>query len=245
MNFPTPDPIHRKALHLVLEAARRHGATGIAVFDLDSTLFDNKARQARIVREYGAVRGIEELAACQPGHFPSGWEMKEAMIACGLSAERVEGIFEDAKEFWRERFFSSPYCVDDEPIHGAAAFVRGVWEAGATVAYCTGRHEPMREGSIESLRLGGFPVPEGERVTLIMKPTFDVTDDDFKRMAHARLRELGTVIAAFDNEPTHINDYHRAFPEAHVVHLATDHSGRDVKVLETLPAVADFRMEHG
>lgn len=243
MKFPTPDPIHRKVLHKVLEAAKTHGARGIAVFDLDSTLFDNRPRQARILREYGVARGIEELAACQPAHYADGWDMIEAMVACGLTRERAEALFPDAKEFWRERFFSSPYCPDDLPIDGAAAFVRGVWEAGATVAYCTGRHEPMREGSIESLRLGGFPVPEGERVTLIMKPSFDVTDDDFKRMAHGRLRELGTVIAAFDNEPIHINDYHRSFPEAHVVHLATDHSGREVEVLGTLPAVADFLME--
>lgn len=243
MKFPTPDPIHRKVLHHVLEAAKRHGATGIAVFDLDSTLFDNRPRQARILREYGVARGIEALAGCQPGHYADGWNMIEAMVACGLPRDEADALFPDAKEFWRERFFSSPYCPDDRPIEGAAAFVRGVWEAGATVAYCTGRHEPMREGSIESLRLGGFPVPEGERVTLIMKPSFDVTDDDFKRMAHGRLRELGTVIAAFDNEPIHINDYHRGFPEAHVVHLATDHSGREVAVLETIPAIADFRME--
>ena len=84
--------------------------------------------------------------------------------------------------------------------------MQAVWKAGATIAYCTGRHEPMREGSAASLRESGFPAPEGERITLIMKPTFDVTDDDFKRMAHAQLRSLGKVIACFDNEPIHIND---------------------------------------
>lgn len=242
MNFAKPDPANRLVLRQVLDSARRHGARGVAVFDLDSTLFDNRPRQARIVREYGAARGIPELVACQPSHWSTSWAMDEAMHACGLPAERVSAIFEDAKAFWRERFFSSPYCVDDLPIAGAAAFVRAVWESGATVAYCTGRHEPMRAGSVESLRLGGFPVPEGERVTLIMKPTFDVSDDDFKRVAHARLRELGTVIAAFDNEPIHINDYHRVFPEALAVHLATDHSGRDVPVAPTIPAVVDFTL---
>ncbi|WP_373048019.1 HAD family hydrolase [Vulgatibacter sp.] len=241
-NFAKPDPANRFVLRQVLEAARRHGARGIAVFDLDSTLFDNKPRQARILREFGAAHGVPALEACTADHWTSGWDMKPAMRAVGLSDERIEAIAAPAKEFWRERFFTSPYCIDDRPIAGAPAFVRAVWEAGATVAYCTGRHEPMRAGSVESLRLGGFPVPAGERATLIMKPTFEVTDDDFKRMAHARLREMGTVIAAFDNEPIHINDYHRVFPEALAVHLATDHSGREVAVEPSIPAVADFTL---
>jgi len=242
MNFAKPDPANRFVLRQVLDSARLHGARGVAVFDLDSTLFDNRPRQARILREFGAARGVPELSACAAEHWTTSWDMEEAMRACGVPAERAAALFPEAKAFWRDRFFTSPYCVDDRPIAGAAAFVRAVWESGATVAYCTGRHEPMREGSVESLRLGGFPVPEGERTTLIMKPTFDMTDDDFKRLAHARLRELGTVIAAFDNEPIHINDYHRVFPEALAVHLATDHSGREVPVAPGIPAVVDFTL---
>ena len=35
----------------------------VVVFDLDSTLLDNRPRQARILREFGAARGIPALAA--------------------------------------------------------------------------------------------------------------------------------------------------------------------------------------
>jgi len=48
------------------------------------------------------------------------------------------------------------------------------------------------------------------------------------------------VVAVFDNEPTHVNDYRRRFPEATVVHLATDHSGRPVALLEGILSVPDF-----
>lgn len=242
MNFAKPDPASRLVLRKVLETARRHGRRGVAVFDLDSTLFDNKPRQARILREFGEAMGIVELTRLQAEHFVSGWDMKAAMREVGLTDDRIAGFFHEARAFWKERFFTSPYCTDDRPIAGAAEFVWAVHEAGATVAYCTGRHEPMREGSVASLQLRGFPVPEAERTTLIMKPTFEITDDDFKRIAHARLRELGEVIAAFDNEPIHINDYHRVFPSALAVHLATDHSGRDVPVASDIPAVADFTL---
>jgi hypothetical protein len=73
-----------------------------------------------------------------------------------------------------------------------------------------------------------------------MKPTFEQSDDDWKALAYARLRELGRVVAVFDNEPTHVNGYRAAFPEALVVHLHTDHSGRDVRVADGIVSVRDF-----
>ncbi len=240
-NRAAPSAQSALVLRRVLDAVRVT-RDAVAVFDLDSTLFDNRPRQARILREYGAARGVPALAAVSAEHFTTGWDLGHAMRAAGLAAAQVEAIAEDVKAFWRERFFTSAYCVADVPIPGAAAFVRAVAEAGGLVAYCTGRHEPMREGSAESLRAGGFPVPGVPRVELIMKATLEETDDAFKRVAHARLRALGTVVAAFDNEPTHINDYHRVFPEALSVHLDTDHSGRPVKVEDGIPAVPDFRL---
>ena len=78
---------------------------------------------------------------------------------------------------------------------------------------------------------------------LLMKPTEREDDDAFKRTAHARLGELGQLIAAFDNEPTHANDYLRRFPEAKVVHLATDHSGRPVTLLDEIVSVPHFSFE--
>ena len=126
MNFAKPDPANRFVLRQVLEQAARSGKAGIAVFDLDSTLFDNLPRQARILREFGAARGIPELERSTVDHWTSGWEMKSAMRAAGLSEERAEALFGDAHAFWRERFFSSPYCLEDRPIEGAPAFVRPV-----------------------------------------------------------------------------------------------------------------------
>ena len=73
-----------------------------------------------------------------------------------------------------------------------------------------------------------------------MKPTFEQSDDDWKESAYAQLRGLGEVIAAFDNEPTHVNGYRRAFPEATAVHLDTDHSGRAVSLDEGVVSVENF-----
>jgi hypothetical protein len=54
------------------------------------------------------------------------------------------------------------------------------------------------------------------------------------------LHRSGVVIAAFDNEPAHINGYRESFPEAESVHLATDHSLRDIPVLPGIPSIRDF-----
>jgi predicted secreted acid phosphatase len=221
-----------------LDRARKANGGGVVVFDLDSTLLDNRPRQARILREFGVQTGLKPLAATKPEDWQD-WDIRRAMRNAGLSLSDTDRVAEQAKQFWRDRFFTSEYCADDEAIAGAVAFVNAVVAAGAQVAYCTGRHEDMRTGSVACFRRLGFPVP-GARVQLLMKPTFAMSDDDWKETAYTRLREMGTVLAVFDNEPTHVNGYRRAFPEAFAVHLATDDSGRDVSLLDGVLSVSNF-----
>jgi hypothetical protein len=224
-----------------LEAVRA-APLAVAAFDLDSTLLSNKPRQARIVRELGQLKGEPRLASCPPEAIVS-WDLRDSMRLCGLSADESAALYDEAKEFWRQRFFTSAYCRDDVPIPGAPAFVRAVLERGGRVLYLTGRHTEMGPGTVESFARGGFPMPDGERVELWLKPRFEDQDDAFKELSHARLRGAGGIAAAFDNEPTHVNAYKRAFPEAFVVHLDTDHSGRPVDVLDSIPSVLDFTLE--
>jgi hypothetical protein len=230
-----------QTLDAILERARAFGPRGVLVFDLDSTVFDNRPRQARIVREYGEARGIPALTQCEPRHFTDGWDLRAAFLSCGLEAGEAERIHADARTFWRARFFTSAYCVEDDTILGAVAFVQRAVGTGARIAYVTGRPEAMREGTLLAMKRHRLPLPDEVSNVLIMKPLMDVHDDDFKREVHARIGELGTVVAAFDNEPTHVNDYRRTFSEATVVLLATDHSGRPVELLEGIVSVPHFQ----
>ncbi|HEY0839361.1 MAG TPA: HAD family hydrolase [Vulgatibacter sp.] len=240
MLFPAPPATDRQILHRVLETARRLGRGGIAVFDLDSTLIDNKPRQARILREIGELFGVPELARSTLEHWGSSWDIRGAMSRAGLEDGAIERIFADAMRVWAERFFTDEYCVHDCATPGAREFLARLTAAGARIVYCTGRPELMRRGTSESFGRFGFPVPDGEQVSLLMKPHAKDGDDEFKREVQPALRALGEVFAAFDNEPSHVNGYRLGFPEAHVVHLATDHSGRDVAVAAGIPAIADF-----
>lgn len=227
----------RALLDRVIERSREPSA--VVIFDLDSTLLDNKVRQAEIMAEYGRREGLVPLTACRAEHW-EGWDYRVAMKNAGLPPELVETHVEPYRAMWRELFFTSEYCRLDEPTPGAAAYVNAVRSAGARVLYVTGRHEPMRAGSEECFARHGFPVPDGDRVQLWMKPTLEETDDDYKARVHAELPTQGAVVGVFDNEPIHVNDYRRSFPEAVVVHLATDHSMRDTLVDPGIPSIADF-----
>jgi hypothetical protein len=227
-------------LEAALARARAAAPRGVAVFDLDSTLLDNRPRQARILREYGARAGLPALAAARPDHW-DGWDLADAMRVAGLAPLEVARHLLPARRFWGARFFTSEYCREDVPVPGAPAFVREMAGAGAQVAYVTGRPGRMEPGTLDTFRASGLPLPDGARVHLLMKPDAPLGDDEWKSLAAARVAALGPVVAAFDNEPAHVNGYAMAWPGALCVHLDTDHSPRPIEVLAQVPSIADFR----
>ena len=228
-----------QVLHHVLTRAQKVGPRGLVLFDLDSTLLDNKPRQARILREFGAAHGAPELTACTAEMFVD-WSLRKPMQACGLSEERMLALEPEARRYWRERFFTSDYCVDDGANPGAKEFVARIIATGVQVLYCTGRHTQMREGTLNCFAREGFPLPDGKQVHLLMKPTFELHDDAWKVIARQHITGHGELLAAFDNEPTHINSYHEHFPQALSVHLLTDDSARGIAVLPGVVSIRDF-----
>jgi hypothetical protein len=214
----------------------------VVVFDLDSTLLDNRPRQARILQDYGLSAGVSELLDARPEHW-QGWSLSAAMARAGLPPALVAEHHDAARRFWAEWFFTSAYCRLDAPVPGAAAFVRAVAAAGAQVAYVSGRPRGMEAGTREAFSRHGFPLPDGAAVHLLLKPERALDDEEWKRQAIAAVERLGPVVAAFDNEPAHVNLYARTWPAALVVHLETDHSSRPIAVLDTVPSVRDLRLE--
>jgi len=227
-------------LDAVLKEAASDKTRDIVVFDLDSTLLDNRPRQVAILREYGQEMGLPLVA-----HFEvesmDGWSLELSLQHCGLSSEEARAHKKQVYSFWETRFFTSQYCLYDVQTQGAADYVREVLKAGARVVYCTGRHEAMKEGTIQNLVEQGFPAPDEKSVFLLLKPYFELEDDDWKKQAYTRISSLGGgVLAVFDNEPSHINGYKVAYPNAICVHLYTDESGRGIAVHPDIPSIYDF-----
>jgi hypothetical protein len=59
---------------------------------------------------------------------------------------------------------------------------------------------------------------------LVVKPRFEMGDSDFKRSVAPELRRLGTVLAAFDNEPLNVNLLLEFHPGATGVFLDTQYA---------------------
>jgi hypothetical protein len=217
------DDAHVSVLNRVLDAVQSAPAPKVVVFDLDSTVFDNRPRQVHILREFGLAHDMPELFHLDRTHFID-WDLVTPLIRLGIAPDKAHAVGPEIKQFWRERFFTSPYCLYDVALPHAPHYVRAVHKRGAHVVYLTGRHEPMRDGSTESLRRFKFPAPPDERVTLLMKPTIEMPDTDYKKSAYEAVRKIGRVIAGFDNEPAHANALKEGFPEAMIVWLKTDRS---------------------
>jgi hypothetical protein len=228
-------------LAAALARAAASAPLGVVVFDLDSTLLDNHPRQARIFQDYGQTAGLPALIGTRPEHVRV-WGIEAALSSAGLSPAEVRRHRDSARRFWLDRFFTSAYCRLDVPLPGAPEFARAVAASGARVAYVTGRPERMRAGTLDVFRRFGFPPPDGARVFLLMKPDAGLGDDDWKRRACAEVAGLGPVVAAFDNEPAHVNGYRCAFPAALCVHLDTDHSPHAVPVDRAIPSIRDFTL---
>jgi beta-phosphoglucomutase-like phosphatase (HAD superfamily) len=232
----------REILEAVLRTAAARAPDGVCVFDLDSTVLDNRPRQARILADYGRTAGEPRLFDAGPEHF-QGWDLAAALGNAGLAEEEVRVHLAPFRRFWSEWFFTSAYCRLDAPVPGAPEFLRAVRDAGARVVYVTGRPRSMRDGTLAAFRRAELPLPDGAQVVLLMKDAPELLDDAWKRRACETLSRLGPVVAVFDNEPAHVNQYAERWPDALAVHLDTDHSGRPVEVLPRIPSIGDFVRE--
>src|SRR6185503_5645322 len=89
---PMPNAVVREldptVLSRTLERAREKNGAGVVVFDLDSTLLDNRPRQARILREFGLHAGLAALTGAKPEDWQD-WDIRHAMANAGLGQEEI------------------------------------------------------------------------------------------------------------------------------------------------------------
>lgn len=214
----------------------------MAIFDLDGTLFDNRHRTLRILKEY-ADRELQsvrpEAAKIIRGltYDKIRYQLTETLIGAGVT----EGaIVNNAAVFWSERFFEDEYLKYDKPVVGAVAYVRSLYSNGARIVYLTGRDAPRQLlGTVRSLRDNGFPIGI-QGTELIMKPTAQTQDAIFKQQVTNYLRHYGKVVGTFDNEPANVNVYRRAFPSAAVFAFDAPHSPNPPPLLPDVKKFSTF-----
>ncbi|MBI5203063.1 MAG: HAD family hydrolase [Elusimicrobia bacterium] len=226
----------------VRELAGR-GTRPVVLLDLDDTILSTTRRHARILREFAGEGDVAskwpEAAACLSVLEPPPHAYSVVDIAKSARVENPE-LLERLRSFWFARFFRSEYVIEDAAVPGAPEFCSRLAEAGALLAYVTGRDEAMRPGTEISLAQKGFPIPGRGDARLVLKPRFDTPDLQFKAEALERVSEWGPVAAGFENEPAHINLWAERFPEGRHVLVQTKHSGKPVDPHPVVGRIRDF-----
>lgn len=234
-------------LKLLLGKIHAREDRGVVLFDLDSTLFDVSPRHWRILQEWSDNNASVDrsglaiaLRSAKPGAL--GYSVEDTLQAIGVDLRHAEtrSALTDLKRFWAKRFFTHDYLSHDTVTPGALEFVRKVDEAGARIVYLTGRDEPgMGEGTRRALAREKFPL-DGARSQLWLKPRFEMDDAGFKREAASRLRDVGELLASFENEPKNLVMLRSEFPEALHVWLETVASEHPATPVRGVYRLKDF-----
>lgn len=217
----------------------------LAVFDLDSTLFDVSPRIRQILQDFAvhpefSTRFPESTKVLKNLQTErNDWGIKDAIIRAGLH-EHSENFLEDIKLFWKTHFFSNPYLHYDEPYPGATEFVQTLWQMGVEIVYLTGRdQERMGTGSFDVLKKWGFPVGQ-ERAQLVLKPKAGLDDAKFKRewfdqVAWDKIQKSWF----FENEPVNLIEIEKHHPHVDLIFIDSTHSRKAPKPLH-LPQITHF-----
>lgn len=220
------------------------GKNSLVVFDLDSTLFDVSPRLEKILLDFAASplnqkRFPEQVALLRNiKTLRSDWGIVGALTRAGLDGHHQD--FQDAvRAYWQKSFFSNHYLQFDEPYEGAVEFVNAVSQAGAQVAYLTGRDvERMGGSSGEVLEQWGFPL--NEHAELVLKPHRSMDDAQFKTdwFIAAEKKNYETIYF-FENEPVNLVHLAQYCPKVQMIFFESTHAGK-AEPPEDLPRIMNF-----
>ena len=227
-----------------IQTLTNQGQKSLVVFDLDSTLFDVSPRLERILLDFAAsplnqkkfpeqVRLLNQIKTLK-----SDWGIAGALKRVGLDGHHQE--FQDAiHDYWMKSFFSNHYLQFDSIYDGALEFVTAVENAGADIAYLTGRDvERMGTGSLEIMKQWGFPINESAR--LVLKPHRSMDDAQFKTdwFIEADKKDYKKIYF-FENEPVNLHHLMQFCPHVEMIFFESTHAGK-AEPPEDIPRIMNF-----
>lgn len=225
------------------EVLLNKGINVFLLFDLDATLLDNTPRVYKIMQEF-----IKDYYLIYPEEIEKLKNLKRRDIVWGLkqNLKKVgidpnEKFMKEIFKFWYERFFSNDYIID-VPIKGSVEFVNKAKEIGFEIVYLTGRFESMRKGTIENLEENNFPIKDKNK-DLVMKPSDEIADHDFKHIAMDEIKKYGYILAGFDNEPINVNIFKDHLPDSEIFFIETNHSLNPPNLKNDIHTISNFIME--
>ncbi len=241
--------VGRRVSDLRSKAGSNRKAHPLVLLDLDSTLYEVGPRTFRIIQEWIADPRSQEFPKVRQTLSTLlmnqvGYSMKDIFLTLGMNYEAPENqpALTDIKKFWSDRFFANSYLQYDHAYPGAVHFARNLHELGAEIVYLTGRDEPgMGDGTRANLIRDGFPW-DIERTHLLMKAAFHLPDLDHKKNAAHYIRDHGTLVASFENEPPNLIALYEIFPDAMHVFVDTVCSDHAAMPREGLYRIQGFEI---
>ena len=226
------------------EKAQNHGSRILAVFDLDSTLFDVSPRTQFILREFAQKISTKErfpqeaqkISEIEMNRFL--WGIRDGLSNIGLT--EPEDLIKEAFAYWQKYFFHNDYLIHDTPMEGAFEFLKKLSQHGE-ISYLTGRDiERMGRGTLEQIQRHQFPLEDKEK-NLILKPHRSQEDAPFKLNFFKKILEEGQhqEIWFFDNDPRNLNLVHREIPEVRQVFFRSAHPPK-LTAPKELPQILHF-----
>lgn len=218
-------PANLNEILKISRECRAQSLRTLAVFDLDSTLFNVSTRTQKIISEFANEYQVDRLKNIEVYH--EDWGIKEAVMRAGLTLEDDLDVLKKLRDYWSERFFTGEYLHFDVPYEGAITFVQELFETGCEINYLTGRDQKkMYKGTLEVLKKWGFPVNENH---LFLKPSKEQDDELFKDEWFKKLNHTDyKKIFFFENEPVNVNAIISSCPEVEIIFLDTTHSRKQV-----------------
>lgn len=231
-----------------IEEFQNQGHKSLAVFDIDSTLFDVSPRVERIIQDFAAE---PEFQAKFPKQIQilkdirthrKDWGFKHALERAGLDGHHSE-LQEALHDYWLPRFFSNEYLQYDLPYDGAVEYVNAVANRGAEVVYLTGRDVArMGPGSALTLKQAGFPLDD-QQTRLVLKPHRSMDDAEFKTDWFACLEPNKYAdMWFFENEPVNIHHLRARQPQVNVVFFESTHAGK-APAPEDIPKIMHYLID--
>ena len=219
----------------------------LAIFDLDSTLYDLTLRVTAILDRFAADpdnqrRFPDECQKLRDVEIRrTDWGLTGPLGRIGLKKPQHEDFMNAVQDAWVRGFFSNDFLDRDFPLPGAVHFVQQCVRLGADVIYLTGRDVPrMADGTETSMKACGFPLDQ-TRARLHLKPEAHLDDAEFKADAIAHLAQNYEHVWFFENEPVNINLVVKRVPSVKIVFIDTCHSGLE-SVKDALATVKHFEV---
>jgi len=231
-----------------IEEFQNQGCRSLAVFDIDSTLFDVSPRVERIIQDFASETEFKNKFPEQIQILKDirthrrDWGFQHALERAGLDGRHSE-LQEALHNYWFPRFFSNDYLQYDLPYDGAVEYVNAVANRGGEIVYLTGRDVArMGSGSALTLKQAGFPLDDHQS-RLVLKPHRSMDDAEFKTDWFANLPlNHYSDIWFFENEPVNIHHLRARQPQINVVFFESTHAGK-APAPEDIPKIMHYLID--